>query len=65
LSFDATTGVLLRRYVELETPMGILPAHYEFDDWRDVDGVKLPFRYEWARGDYHITHVFESIERRQ
>lgn len=65
LSFDAATGVLLRRYVELETPMGVLPAHYEFDDWRDVDGIKLPFRYEWARGDYRITHVFEAIERRQ
>jgi len=43
LFFDAETGLLLRRISYLETMVGVIPGQFDFEDYRDVDGVKLPF----------------------
>jgi hypothetical protein len=43
LFFDAETGLLLRRISYLETPIGVIPNQIDFEDYRDVDGVKVPF----------------------
>ncbi|MEP6706236.1 MAG: c-type cytochrome [Pyrinomonadaceae bacterium] len=43
LFFDAETGLLLRRITYTETPVGVIPEQIDFEDYRDVDGVKLPF----------------------
>lgn len=43
LYFDATTGLLLRRTTFLTTMIGIIPDQVDFEDYRDVDGVKFAF----------------------
>lgn len=43
LFFDAETGLLVRRMGYTETPLGILPDQTDYEDYRDVDGVKVPF----------------------
>jgi photosynthetic reaction center cytochrome c subunit len=43
LFFDAETGLLLRRISYMETPIGVIPNQIDFEDYRDVDGVKVPF----------------------
>ncbi len=43
LYFDAEGGLLLRRASATQTPLGIVPQQTDFEDYRDVDGVKLPF----------------------
>jgi hypothetical protein len=43
LFFDAESGLLLRRITYLETIVGVIPQQADFEDYRDVDGVKLPF----------------------
>ena len=43
LFFDAETGLLLRRISFTETMIGVIPEQIDFEDYRDVDGVKLPF----------------------
>ena len=43
LFFDAESGLLLRRITYLETMIGVIPQQADFEDYRDVDGVKLPF----------------------
>lgn len=43
LFFDAETGLLLRRISYLETMIGVIPEQTDFEDYRDVDGLKLPF----------------------
>ena len=43
LFFDVETGLLLRRITYLRTMVGIIPEQFDFEDYRDVDGVKLPF----------------------
>ena len=42
-SFDAGSGFLLRRVVFYSSPVGRIPEQTEFDHYRDVGGVKVPF----------------------
>ena len=41
--FDAQSGLLLRVSERIESPLGSLPQDTDFSDYRDVNGVKLPF----------------------
>src|SRR5882762_136643 len=43
LFFDAETGLLLRRITYTPTMIGMIPEQVDFEDYRDVDGVKFPF----------------------
>lgn len=43
MSFDAATGLLVRQEMETESPLGKLPTEILIEDYRVVDGVKLPF----------------------
>ena len=43
LFFDTETGLLLRRISYTETMIGVIPEQVDFEDYRDVDGLKLPF----------------------
>ena len=48
LFFDTRTGLLVRRYGELKTALGPLPFQADYEDYREVDGVKLPFTIRWS-----------------
>ena len=41
--FEAQSGLLLRRITTTDTMLFPLPEQVDFEDYRDVDGVKLPF----------------------
>jgi hypothetical protein len=43
LYFDVESGLLVRRLVLRETPVGPDPEQTDYEDYRDVEGVKLPF----------------------
>ncbi len=43
LWFDRGSGLLLRRLALLQTPLGRLPLQIDYADFRDVQGVKVPF----------------------
>jgi hypothetical protein len=43
LFFDTQTGLLLRRISYMATLLGLIPEQIDFEDYRDVDGVKFPF----------------------
>ena len=43
LYFDATTGLLLRRATGTPTVIGMIPDQVDFEDYREIDGVKFPF----------------------
>ena len=43
LFFDTQTGLLLRRISYMPTLLGLIPEQMDFEDYRDVDGVKFPF----------------------
>ena len=52
LYFDRQTGLLLRELRYGSSPIGRVPTQIEFADYRDVNGIKLPFRitYAWLGG---------------
>jgi photosynthetic reaction center cytochrome c subunit len=52
LYFDRQSGLLLRELRYGKSPIGRVPTQIDYDDYRDVDGVKLPFRitYAWLDG---------------
>ncbi|HJQ38706.1 MAG TPA: c-type cytochrome [Thermoanaerobaculia bacterium] len=63
LFFDALSGALLRRHHEIETIVGVLPEEYDFDDYRTIDGVLVPFLLQWSRADYQVTHRAAEIKQ--
>jgi hypothetical protein len=52
LYFDRQTGLLLREVRYGNSPIGRVPTQIDFADYRDVNGIKLPFRitYAWLDG---------------
>ncbi|HEX8137873.1 MAG TPA: c-type cytochrome [Pyrinomonadaceae bacterium] len=48
LYFDSQTGLLLRKYSESKIVLGQSPTQTDYEDYREVDGVKLPFQIRWA-----------------
>ncbi len=51
LYFDAESGLLLRRTTLRRTALGPLPNTYDFADYRDVSGVKVPFKLTVSNPD--------------
>jgi len=65
LFFDAENGLLLRRVTYTETMIGIIPDQQDFEDYRDVDGVKLPFTIRLSAvdgGNPVSTRTFTEIK---
>jgi hypothetical protein len=52
LYFDAKTGLLLRMLRYGNSPIGRLPTQIDYGDYRDVGGIKFPFRmtFAWLNG---------------
>jgi outer membrane lipoprotein-sorting protein len=52
LSFDAESGLLVRQVRYVPSPVGRLPTQVDYADYREVAGVKLPFRWTvtWLDG---------------
>lgn len=48
LYFDVQTGLLVRKYSEAKTVLGQFPTQTDYEDYREVDGVKLPFTIRWS-----------------
>jgi len=52
LYFDSESGLLVRLVRSARTPIGRVPTQVDFGDYRDVGGIKLPFRvmFAWLDG---------------
>jgi hypothetical protein len=48
LYFDTETGFLVRRDLMRLTARGNVPAEVNYSDWREIDGVKFPFKVTQA-----------------
>jgi hypothetical protein len=62
--FDKETGLLARRLVTTETPIGIDPEQTDYEDYREVDGVKVPhtIRVFYLDNLYSATRKFTEIK---
>jgi hypothetical protein len=62
LSFSKATGLLLRRVVLTRTALGRLPQETDFADYRQVDGVKVPFTVQRMEINTRYTVKFSEIK---
>jgi photosynthetic reaction center cytochrome c subunit len=46
--FDSQTGYLVRTVRYAASPIGRMPTQVDYGDYRDVNGVKIPFKYTFA-----------------
>ncbi len=60
--FDVTTGLLIRRLVQFPTAVGILPLQVDYDDFRSVDGVQVPFTTMWWMADEAWTNKLTEVK---
>jgi Photosynthetic reaction centre cytochrome C subunit len=65
LYFDVVTGLLRRELTTTETLLLPLLEQVDYDDYRDVDGVQLPFRVQTSDGAPYdtVTRTFLQIRR--
>jgi hypothetical protein len=61
LYFDKETALLLRELRYSNSPIGRVPTQIDFADYRDVNGVKLPFRITYAWLDGRDSIVLSEI----
>ncbi|HEY6189642.1 MAG TPA: c-type cytochrome [Pyrinomonadaceae bacterium] len=64
LFFDTETGLLLRRVVLTGTVLLPIPEQTDFEDYREVDGVKLPYTIRTSNIDtfFSVTRKFTEIK---
>lgn len=55
LYFDQSSGLLVRMVRYAETPVGRNPTQVDYADYRDADGVKIPFRWTVSRVNGRFT----------
>src|SRR6266850_2111993 len=62
LYFDRQTGLLLRELRYGKSPIGRVPTLIDYADYRDVDGIKFPFRITYAWLDGRDAIVLNEIK---
>jgi photosynthetic reaction center cytochrome c subunit len=62
LYFDSKSGLLVRVVRFAETPLGRNPTQIDYADYREADGVKIPFRWTLARPNGRFTIQIASVQ---
>ncbi len=63
LYFDESSGLLVRLVRYAETPVGRNPTQIDYADYREVDGVKVPFRWTLARPGGRFTIQINEVKQ--
>src|SRR5271163_3980789 len=62
LYFDEQSGLLVRLVRFGEAPLGRLPTQIDYADYREVGGVKIPFRWTLARPGGRFTVQLSQVK---
>jgi hypothetical protein len=63
LYFDARSGLLVRLVRFGETALGWLPTQIDYADYRDANGVKVPYRWTLARPNGRFTIQISEMQQ--
>jgi hypothetical protein len=63
LYFDEQSGLLVRMLRFGETALGRLPTQIDYADYRDADGVKIPYRWTLARPGGRFTIQVSEVQQ--
>ncbi len=62
MNFDQQSGLLVRLTRYTQTSLGRNPVQIDFADFRELDGVKIPYRWSLARADARFTIQIENAQ---
>lgn len=60
--FDKQTHLLLRYVRRTPSPVGRITIQQDFDDYRDVNGIKFPFKYSFLWLDGRFTADISDVK---
>jgi photosynthetic reaction center cytochrome c subunit len=60
--FDVQSALLLRVFTQTESVLGAIPQETDYEDYRDVNGVKVPFVIRIVRPDGATVYKWEQIQ---
>jgi len=63
LYLSQQSGLLVRLVRYVETPLGRNPTQIDYADYRDAEGVKVPFRWTIARPGGRFTIQVDQIQQ--
>jgi hypothetical protein len=63
LYFDEQSGLLVRLVRFGETALGQMPTQIDYADYRDADGVKIPYRWTLARPSGRFTIQVSEVQQ--
>jgi len=65
LYFDPQSGLLVRLVRYSASPIGRVPTQIDYSDYRDVSGIKFPFKYTFSwldgRDVFQLTDVKTNV----
>jgi photosynthetic reaction center cytochrome c subunit len=62
LYFDEQSGLLVRLVRYAESPLGLYPTQIDYADYRDQQGVKIPFRITTSHPGSSSTFEVQQVE---
>jgi hypothetical protein len=63
LYFDEQSGLLVRLVRYADTALGWLPTQIDYADYRDTNGVKIPYRWTLARPSGRFTIQLTDVKQ--
>lgn len=63
LYFDKESGLLVRLIRYAETPLGRNPTQIDYADYREANGLKVPFRWTISRPGNQFTIQVEQLQQ--
>jgi hypothetical protein len=63
LYFDQQSGLLVRLVRYGDTALGLLPTQIDYADYRDTNGVKIPYRWTLARPSGRFTIQVSEVKQ--
>jgi photosynthetic reaction center cytochrome c subunit len=63
LSFDQHSGLLLRQMRFAQTPLGRNPTQVDYGDYREIGGVKIPYRWTLSRPNGSFTIQVNEVKQ--
>jgi len=63
LNFDQQTGLLVRLVRYGETALGLMPTQVDYADYRDIGGVRVPYRWTLSRPSGRFTIQVSEMQQ--
>lgn len=63
LYFDEDSGLLARMVRYTPTPLGRMPVQVDYSDYRDVNGVKIAYKWTLARPQGRFTIQLDDVKQ--